>query len=210
MTDTRALVEANTKPETFDFAAAVLDRSYPEISVPIYLDEKNIKALIDITEQRNELMTRIANTQNPDVSWAERLAEIDARHDELIASLKAQEYTVNIRGVAPEQQLELEERSYIKHPAEYQESVSPITGVAVRTEIANDDRDAEFATLIRQAHLVSVVSPTGAVDADFSDIEKVRALFSRLPLLARLKIDTAINEATLTVDYYRELVDEVF
>ncbi len=37
-----AAVEA-TQPAVFNFAEAILDRSYPEFEVPIYLDEKKVQ-----------------------------------------------------------------------------------------------------------------------------------------------------------------------
>jgi len=210
MTDPKALAEAQTTPETFDFAAAVLDRSYPEIKVPVYLDEKSARELVDIQKERNDLMTRIAASKDPLPVWADQLKALDDKHEALVKALKSQEYTVFIRGIAPEQTIKLEEQSYEKFPKEFIETVSPITGAKAKTERENDERDAEFVTLLRQAHLVSVTSPTGAVDSDFSDIEKVRSLFARLPLLARVKIDEAINASTVAVDFYRDLVDEVF
>ena len=210
MTNVKEITIAQTTPEKFDFAAAVLDRSYPEIEVPVYLDEKSAKQLVDVQKERDELMNRIARSKDPLPAWAEQLAALDEKHEELVESLKAQEYKVFIRGIAPEESIKLEEQSYEKFPREFEETLNPITGAKVRTELENENRDAEFVTLLRQAHLVSVTSPTGAVDDDFSNVEKVRSLFARLPLLARIKIDSAINESTVAVDFYRELVDEVF
>lgn len=210
MTDPKAIAQAATTQETFDFAEAVLDRSYPEIQVPVYLDEKSVKQLVDIQSEREVLFQRIAAAKDPLPTWAEQLKALDTKHEALVDSLKSQQYTVFIRGIAPEQQIELENKSIEKFPKEYRETVTPITGAPVRTEIESEERDEEFVTLLRQAHLVSVTNPQGAVDSDFSNIEKVRTLFARLPLVARIKIDTAIQESTVAVDFYRELVDEVF
>jgi hypothetical protein len=196
--------------ESFDFAAAVLDRNYPEISVPVYLDEKKIKQLMDSNIQKTELETRVGLDDDPGETALEALEAHTVAHRALMKEVREQEYTVNIRGIAPEEQQKLEAETFVMYPREYKETVSPITGAHVKTDIPNEERELEFATRLRQAHLVSVVSPSGAVDSDFSNLEKVRTTFARLPLLARVKIDTAINEATIAVDFYRDLVDEVF
>jgi hypothetical protein len=87
---------------------------------------------------------------------------------------------------------------------------NPITGQPIKTPIDNEDRDELITMLYRQAHLVSITSPKGEVDEDFVDIEKVRVMFARLPFVARAKVDQAIQKATIAVDFYRELTDEVF
>lgn len=217
MTDEKTTIETEkgrateaTKPTTFNFAAAVMDRSYPEIDVPVYLDEKAAQELLSVYEERSQLETRIAKSKNTPSKLAERFNELTEKYDELRDSLKHKEFIVRVQGIAPEEQIKIEKLAYEAFPKEYTESINPVTGGITRTEVENPDRDAHFANLIRRAHLVSVTSPDGAVDVDWDDIEKVTTTFSRMPVLARAKVDEAINASTITVDFYRELVDEVF
>jgi hypothetical protein len=213
MTDVEKAAEAAKKAtarETFDFAAAVLDRSYPEFDVPVYLNERSIQRMLEVTKERSDLELRIAKTKNPKIEQAKRLEALDEEYEKVVESLRGERYMVKIKGISPEEQLALEEKAFEAFPREYDTAVNPITNVPVRTEIGNSKRDELFATLLRQAHLVSVTAPDGAVDTNFEDTEKVRKLFARLPYVARAKVDEAINEATIAVDFYRELVDEVF
>jgi hypothetical protein len=211
MTDSneKAAKDALT-PSTFNFVDAILDRAYPEFKVPVYINEAAVQAMLETNKTRLELEDRIKSIANPGLEWAEKLEAAQKAYDEAVESLKSQKYTVTIRGIAPELVIELDEKTYEDIPAEYEESISPITGFVTKTEIPNDKRDEEFVVLIRQAHLVSVEAPDGSVDSDWTDKEKVRAMFMRLPVLARAQVDEAINNCTIKVDYYRELADEVF
>lgn len=211
MADPKALAEAATAPETFDFAATVLGRSYPEIDVPVYLDEATAQKMLALHKERDEVRALIvALGENAGLDEANRLDAIEKKYEKYVERLKNDRYIVKIKGISPERALELEEKAYEEFPIEYEETTSPITGAVTRTEKPNDKRDQYHSTLIRQAHLVSVTAPNGAVDTDFSDPAKVQRVILNLPLVARAKVDEAINEATIAVDYYTELVDEVF
>jgi len=211
MTDPKAAVAAITTPETFNFAAAVLDRSYARITVPVYLNERSIQSLVEIYKEREELENKIAKIgTNVPVEYATKLNDLTELYDLTRDELKSQEYSVVITGISPEEQLQLEEQSYETYPREYEETVNPLTGGRVKTEITNDEWSTHFTALLRQAHLVSVTAPNGAVDSDFTDLDKVKVTFARLPIMARAKVDEAINASTIQVDFYRELVDEVF
>lgn len=210
MTDAKALAQAATTPETFNFAAAVLDRSYPEIDVPVYLNEKSIQRYLSLRKEQNELFVRLANSDQSSVEQAEALSRVDNELNALVEELKSEKYVVRITGVSPERQIALDKEAYEAFPKEFEETTHTLTGATVRTEIPSEEREAHFAYLLRREHLVSVTAPNGAVDNDFEDLEKVRSTWTHLPVLARHKIDEAINETTIAVDFYRELVDEVF
>lgn len=225
-----AAAQAATTPETFDFAETVLGRSYPEFDVPVYLDEKSIQKLIETERKRSELTQRLGATpieiadptelgedgfplmtKNPAaVKLAEELEYLDLEYDELVQRLKDQRYLVRITGIAPEESIRIQDASYEAYPKEFEESEHPLSGAKIKTEKENDARDTLYAALLRQAHIVSITAPNGAKDNSFTDIEKVIVTFQRLPLVARAKIDQAINESTIAVDFYDELADEVF
>ena len=212
----RALAAAATAPETFDFVAAVTDRDYPEVDVPIYLNEKAIRRLLDLQKQRDELLTRAAIlTKRPEEDaapndLADDLELLDLEIDELTDSIKGDKFTMHIRGISPEKAIEIEDAALEAFPEEFEEVQHPLTGATVKTPIPNQDRNILQTALYRQAHIVSVTAANGAVDADFADVEKVKSLFLRLPALARVKVDEGIALATIATDFYRELADEVF
>ena len=205
-----ALAEAAASQEVFDFAAAVQNRSYPEIVVPIYIDERTVQAMLDAERERNELEVQIANSPNPTVEQADRLTELDEIYSEAVKALREQKYEVRIKGISPEKAVEIEDFVFERFPREYEDETNHLTGVTKKVEIPCDERDAVFTTLLRQAHLVSVTAPNGAIDSDFENEEKVRLTWARMPFVARTKVDQAIGEVTIAVDYYLNLVDEVF
>lgn len=210
MTDPKAAAEAALTPTTFNFAEAVLDRSYPEFDVPVYLDEASVQQLVENNSERLALEERIAHTKNPGVELAKKLEKLQKKYEDAVDTLRDKRYLVKIKGMSPEEQQRLEDSTYEEFPREYEETQSPVTGAVTRTELPNEKREEAFALLLRTGHIVSVTDPSGAVDADWSDKEKVRAMFARLPYVARVKIDEAITACTIAVDFYRELADEVF
>lgn len=196
--------------ETFDFAAAVQGRSYPEFDVPVYLNEKSIQKLLAADREREELETRIALTPKPTVKQAKELDALQTARETIVDELRAERYLVKIKGISTEVAVGLEDKTFEEFPREYDESTHHLTGATVRTEKPNSEREELFASLLRQAHIVSVTAPNGAIDDDFSDLEKIKATWARLPFVARVKVDQAIQEATISTDFYNELADEVF
>lgn len=202
-------VKAVTTPETFDFLEAVMDRSYPESDVIVVLDEKNIQELISVYNARELVQAKFSKAKTS-VKLADEHARLDDEYNAIVARLAPSTYTVKIKGISPEENIALEELAEKEFPTEYDETTSPVTGAVTKTEKPNEKREAYYASLIRQAHIISVTRPDGAVDADWTQVAKVQKMINRLPFLARQRIDEAINEATITADFYRVLVDPVF
>lgn len=208
--DVQTAVKAVTERATFDFGAAVSDRNYPEYDVPVYLDETKASELISITMELNELTQMASRMSNIPGELGKRVEALEARHDALVDSMKENKYIIKVKGVSPEVLRDIEEEVFEEFPIEYEENKNPVSGVITKTPIENPDRDLKEIMRIRQVHIVSVTAPDGAVDDDFSDLDKLSTVVTRLPFMARTKLDEAINACTITVDYYRELVDEVF
>ena len=164
MTDHKGVVEKATTKETFNFTEAVLDRDYPEFDVPVYLNEKNVQKLLTAAKTRDELEKRIASTVTPTVKQAEKLEALQKAYDKLADDLKTDRYIVKVRGISPEESIQIEEKTYETFPRDFEDNISQITGQNVKSEIPSEERDELFVQLLRQAHLVSVTSPTGAVD----------------------------------------------
>lgn len=204
-----AKVKENLTPATFDFLEAVNDRSYPEDDVIIFLDDQKIKEYIDLYNRRAMVEAKFAKAPKS-VKLAEEHAALDDEYNALVEKLQDSKYIVKIRGIAPDANQKLEDKALEEFPTEYDEVVSPITAVVTKTEKPNPKFQAYYATLLRQAHLVSVTAPNGAVDADWESSDKVAAMMGKLPFLARTRVDEAINEATITADFYQVLVDPVF
>jgi hypothetical protein len=210
----KTAAESAVARERFNFALAVQDRAYPEIQVPIYLDEAAAREYISLSQQREAIEAKIIKaTAQGAGKVAEPLAEEAARLEERIDAIRARledsGLVVTVRGISGECVEELRLAAYEAFPVEHEEHVSPITGVTTKTEKPQPKRDEYFATLSRHAHIVKVVAPDGAVDDGFS-VDEFAATWVKLPIVARVKLDEAINETVVAVDYYKELVNPVF
>lgn len=206
-----ALVEESLTPTSFNFAEAVLDRDYPEIEVPIYLDERSVQKMLVLEAERSDLEVKIAKAgTNAAVEDAERFEAIDKMYNDLVHSLRSKRYVARIKGISPERMMELDALAHESFPKEFEETPHPLSGSMVSTEKESPEREDLFGLLLRREHLVSVTAPDGSVDSDWNDLEKLKTTWGRLPLVARKKINAAIHESTIAVDYYRELADEVF
>ena len=202
------------KREKFSFAAAVNDRAYPEIDVPIYLDEAAARDFLTLQKEREAIDAKMIKANalgqgGPATDAANKAAELEAQIDALRERLNDSKVVVRVKGVAPSETDELRKQAFESFPVEYDEAVSPITGAVTKTEKPNDKRDSYYASLIRHAHIISVTAPDGAVDDDFT-VDELAATWAKLPIVARVKIDDAINETVVAVDFYRDLVDPVF
>jgi hypothetical protein len=176
----------------------------------VYLNELSVQELITAREEQEDLANKVAKKSAPTEALLAQLTDAEAKIDAAVEKLKAEEYIITIQGISPERYVELENDAVEAFAREYEESVHPLTGAKIKTEIENEERDTLLSALVRREHIIKVTAPDGSVDEDFSDIEKVKSVWNNLPLLARMKIDNAINESTIQVDFYRELVDEVF
>lgn len=207
------LAKAATARDKFSFAQTVLDRAYPEIEVPVYLDESASKKFVDIIIERAELESKISKRSvgSPEMAaeMANKLQAIEEKLDATREELKSQEYRVTVRGISRERVEALQKQAEEQFPTQYEEAVSPITGAVSRNELPNEDKDRYFMALLRHAHIVSIVAPDGAV-AEPMSVDELAATWARMPLVACAKIDEAINDSAVAADFYRELVDEVF
>ena len=210
----KAAAESAVARERFNFALAVQDRAYPEIEVPIYLNEAAAREYVSLVQQRDKIEAKILKAGAQGVatlseSLVEENARLEAEIDAVRARLEDSGVVVTVRGISGERVEELREAAYEAFPIEYEEHTSPITGVTTKTEKPQPKRDEYFATLSRHAHVVKVVAPDGAVDDGFS-VDEFAATWAKLPIVARVKLDEAINETVVAVDYYKELVNPVF
>lgn len=211
MTNPAELAQSATQRGTFSFAQAVQDRNYPEVDVPVYLDEKLVQRLVDLNAELAEIDFDSSAMDRVPVEVADKYnAARDAR-DEVLDALRASKYTVHVKGISPERTEELENQSYEIVPKDIEETINPITGQIVKIERPSEDRDAVFSSLLRLEHIQWIEDPAGNRDDSIvNNLEALAATWKRLPLVARVKIDEAITDTTIAVDFYRDLVDEVF
>lgn len=207
----KTLAENAAKRETFSFVDAVNDRAYPETDVAVLLNERGAQRIVEIRKELEALDFDIAREKNAAVQdgFSKEKDKLVEELDALVTQLRAETYTVKVRGISTERVEELQKQALEAFPIEYDESTSPITGATVKTEIPNDKRGRYFTTLVRHAHIVSITAPDGAVAEDMG-IEQLGDTWAKLPIAARDRIDQAINDCTLATDYYLDLVDEVF
>jgi hypothetical protein len=208
------MAQAAIKRERFSFADAVQDRGYPEVDVPIYLDEAAAHEYVSLQRERAPLEAKMiaASAQKRETEAtrvAEELAKIEERIDAIREELVKSQITVKIKGVAPWRMDALQKDAFEKFPQEYTETVSPITGAKTKEEVPCPERELYFANCVRHAHIVSVTAPDGAVDDNFT-VEDIAGIWSHLPIVARVKIEDALNDTVVATDYYAELVNPVF
>lgn len=211
MTNPAELAQSATERGTFSFAQAVQDRNYPEIKVPVYLDEQLVQRLIELDAEIAVIDFDSSAMNQVPVEVADKYNAARDERDEVVEKLRATQYTVLIKGISPERQEILEAKSYELVPKEYEDAINPITGQPLKVERPSTERDAVFSSLLRLEHIQWIEDANGNRDDSIvNDLDALAATWKRLPLVARVKVDEAITDSTIAVDFYRDLVDEVF
>lgn len=194
---------------TFSFIDAVSNRGYPEIEVPIYLDESKAAQLINLN---NEIYLADQQSSKSTVkiqSKADKFENLIKERDELVEELRANKYVVTIRGIDSDAYDKIEKASEEAFPIEYIETQSPITGATIKTQVDSLPRTEWMLNHIRHAHIKSIADPSGAVDSGFP-VDAMEVIWAKLPIQAKAHIDEAIEQSQMDVNYYVQLVDEAF
>lgn len=202
------IVAKALKKGNFDFLAAVTDRAYPTIDVPVYLDEVKVQELIKLDDAIAELDDKAKESYSAKDFLADQ-GKLISRRDELKEELNAGAYHFIVQGISQERLNQIEEEVEGAFPTEYEEIESPITGAKSRVAQDNPKRDEFNVNLTRYSYIKAIRDSQGN-EADSMDISQFVLMWNRLPLLSRVKVDIAIQEATIATDFYKQLADEVF
>lgn len=165
---------------TFDLAAALLGRGYPEIEVPFFLDEA---AALELARAEREL-TRLALLGRTDEHDA-----LEKTVDQLRAALRSQQYTYHLKGIPNKTRRDILAKAFEKYPRQ-----KNLLGM----EEDNDDRDGYFTSLLWQAMTVKITAPDGAVQVNPS-LEAIEQFRDFAPTATLDAIGAGIQELTTGV-----------
>lgn len=129
------IANEQSKPGVFSLIERLQNRNMPTEEVVIYLDEQ-------AAYERERLTAKHAETTDK-----KRLAEIDAKLDELEARIRDSAVTLKLVGISSKRYDELLDRAKETYPIEVEETVAPFTGEKTKRELPNEDRDELFNTL---------------------------------------------------------------
>lgn len=164
----------NLDHKTFDLAAVLAGRDYPEIEVPVYFNEKlgfSISVLIDAIA--------VAETVG-DKKQAEKLQkELNA----LVKSVESERYVVTVTGIPSRVRNNILKSVYEAHPEK--------TDMFGRPE-KNMEREELFVKELWVASIVKITAPDGA--EVFVDAQEVENLINFAPDTAIRSISDAIEK----------------
>lgn len=162
--------------KTFDLAAVLAGRDYPELEVKVYFDEK-----LGFTINRIRQAIGEAERRGEDGTAADLQKELDS----LVAKVKDAEYTVHLRGID-----ESVKKGIL---ASIRKDFPPKRDLLGREE-ENFEADEAYTRKLWAAVIVKVVDPTGAVSLMSEELAKV--LQDKAPKSAQIEINRGINELT--------------
>jgi hypothetical protein len=168
-----------TEPDfhTLDIAAVVAGRDYPETEVGVYLDESAAFAIY----QLNEELTRLAAKQD------ETYSEVEAQFNDLTTALAEKRYTFHLRGIPRKVRMDALEIVEKKYP---EAAKTDFLGRPIQN---NSEADELHTSLIWQAHITKIVSPSGA-EQIAPPLESIQEFRKYAPDYALATISDAIKE----------------
>lgn len=199
------------KRKNFNFAEMIRDRTFPEITVPVYLDEALALRLAELAEEEAVIDHKVLLQGEKGMSDAQRdaLARIEEERESVLARMEPSKYTAVIRGFSYDDQNTLRNKAFEQFSVEYRETKNELTGTITREEIESEERVDYFNDLLWNKALVRLVAPDGAV-ADPMSVEETRVFRRNVPHATRLYIDKAVDKVQMATDWYKGLADEVF
>lgn len=138
------------KPGTFNLVERLMGRNMPKDDVVVYFDEQS-------GYEREKVA--FALSQETDEA---KVKELNDKLDELDATLAESKYTFHMTGISHKTYDEIIDKTREAYPAEYEESIHPITGQKVKAELPSEEREQLYNTLFLTACVESVEDPEGA------------------------------------------------
>lgn len=179
---------AASKQGTFNFLDRLAGRNYPREKVTIFLDEAlgyRVQAKVD--ELSNE----------KDADRAEALGdEIGA----LIEELNSASYTVHLEGISVEEYDATVDSADEQFPLEFTTEQNPLTFAREKIVVPNPEREQYFRTLLWSKYIRSVETSSGEVDDNITQ-EWVAVFLNRAPVMAQIRLSSAIDALRMTTDW---------
>lgn len=162
-------------PRSFDLAAVLSGRSYPEVEAPFYLDEVAALKLA----RRERLLNRLELLRDE-----EKAKEVAADVAALKQSVRDSRYVCHLRGIPSKLRQDLLKKATEKYPNE-RDFLGQVQ--------ENDDRDELYTNLLWHAMIERIESPDGAVQAGLT-LEQVESIRGSLPHSALVAIQEGVSE----------------
>ena len=211
MAEIEALAKEPLKRKNFNFAEMIRDRTYPEIIVPVYVDEAKALRLVEITERETAIDMKVARQKGakPTDEQVAEFGRLSDERDSLIEEMNRTRYLATVRGFSPSDRQKMLDAAFEEFPLEYEEFSNPITGTVTKKEIDNPKRFMHYSDLLWNTAIVRLVAADGA-EAEPLTVEDSHALRLMLPDATRRAVDEAIEKVQMASDWYRGIADEVF
>lgn len=191
-----------SEPGKFSFIDRVRGRAHPTDSVVIYLDE----ALAYKRKKLSESLDKAARSKK-DVE--DRIA-IEAEIENVDKELAKSKYTIDLRGFVSEDYQAIIDEVREQYPAEYEETVNPLSGERVKTEIPNEDAMKFLNCLLWSRSITKITDPEGNEDTEGISPGVAGYLRMHLPLHGVSRVDKAIQDMRLVTAWMDEIQDESF
>lgn len=180
------------KPGTFNLVERLMGRNMPKDDVVVYFDE---------TSGYEREKVAFALSKETDAAKVEELNDKLTELDEALAESK---YTFHMTGISHKTYDEIIDKTREAYPAEYDESLHPITGQKIKAELPNEDRDELYNTLFLTACVESVEDPDGAVTDEITP-EVMGILLKYAPAHGIRKLMDSANHMRMLGDWMNKV-----
>lgn len=142
--------------KTFDLGAILAERSYPETTVDIYLDEATGLAITEVNAELNRLSG---------LGMTKEYNDLEKKFQALLKDLDGRKLTVTVKGIPRKTKSDIIKKVTTENPSKKD---------AFGREEFSAEADEALTKLLWQAHIVSVTDPSGAKitpsEKDISDL----------------------------------------
>ena len=191
----RESVDEVKNPKTFNIINVLAERSYPQTSVSISLNEaKAYEAALVKQEIDDQSSGAKAKSTNPE--RIKKLEELNEKLESLTAEMMKHLYTFYIKGISEGKREQILKEAKKKYPIEYEKTndISSLLGNAQeRTEKPSPERDNLFTDFLWKEHIEKIEDPDGNIQTNLS-YSDIRELRNSLPLSSLAQINTAIEK----------------
>lgn len=179
---------------TFSIIDVLSERSYPETSVSVSIDESSAYQAAIVKEELEALINSV-NGKATTAKQKSEISDLEDKIEELTVKLNKSKYTFNLMGISEGKREELWRDACKKYPVEYEKNdISALLGTAAnKAEKPSPERDSLFTDYLWLACIRSIEDPDGNLQESlaYNDVKSMR---NSLPLSAIAKINEAVEK----------------
>jgi len=190
----RKAVDEAKAPGTFNIVEVLQDRSYPETTVDVFLDEGLVYRAAILDEEIKVAENNLASSKNSAKAKA-RLEDLTTKRESIREDLFKSMHTFYLTGIPEGKREQIYADAKKKYPVEYvpNNDLSGLLGNATKEEKESPERDNLFTDYLWQAHIKKIVNNDGDEQTDFS-YSTISSMRHNLPLSAMILINEAIEK----------------